>query len=407
MTDNTPAFQWIRQEGIFTDSMSCERIRQSQLSVMAHLFKAKKQKSPSNKKSQKNTEAQKKVLRSNESSEPLSLVDWHMRRLPADLHLYAGFGLIDPLEYQFFYYHMDRWQNQIALDAMKDPENKNETTIQIPSKKVNLFLQSVAEEKFDRFENILLRFEKPIQLVHALDAALFTEGIRSDTSEAVSAIDELLCQTTYPDTETNAWIWMNKMVAGKFKSPLQVKLIGAKHALKELNKFQLYKAIADIYDYSFNPSAMQRINGQLEEVSLPYKTPRIRTALKYLIRHGQLDLATYKQTIQLDPQKREKKLLNLKRQAVSAFLADMAQASPDLLWLHSVHKAFRNYFRDLLTDVGGPILEIGQITFKDDNGRDLYVPVTKVTFSNTSKKNAENAHNSTPRINLPNRQQDK
>ena len=372
MEKKEPEFQWTQQGGISEDPIESEKIFQSQVQVMRRLFGGMKNSN--------------------------SLANWHMRRSPMDLHLYAGFGLVSPVEYNFLDNQMTRWQNGIKAateaqltennDADDDDDDNNEVHFGgrvvgffIPAKRVHTFLRHLAEEDFDRNENWLLRFAKPVQLVRAVNEALYAEGVRTNPKEGVSVVDELLCQQVYPQSEVACWVWMNKMVAANSGSPLKMQLKSTAEALRELNEFQLYKAVADIYDFSMEPNVKQRINGKLEERPLFEKLPRVHASLDFLLRHNFLDPDLWNRVVKMPPEVREDNVLQLKRGAVSSFLCDIAQAAPDNVWLNKMVGAFGVYFQQILRKVGWPILASKRVPFKNENGKDMFMHVINVEFA--------------------------
>lgn len=341
--------QTAQQGSIPKDIEKNKKIFQSQIQVMSRLFRSHKT--------------------------PYSLVDWHMRRSPFDLHLFAAFGLVNPLEYDYFSHHMDRWQKSAEEEAMTAAmapsttdtdddemeeigENSNvKPSVNIlPERRVNIFLQSLAQENFDQYENLCLRFEKPVKLIRALNDALYLEGNRQDPNEGVSAVDELLCQKLYPLTEVIAWRFMNKMVAGNSRSPLKMQLKQASNALKELNDFQLYKAVADICDYAKNPVGVQRIQGKRQSYVFAERSPRIQASLSFLKKKGFLNQKKLSQVLAMSDQERSDQVLQLKQNAITAFLTDIQRSAPDASWLKQMITAFKAYFHAILKTVGQPIL---------------------------------------------------
>ncbi len=349
MTEEQSELQEKQRTGVLDNIVRNKKIFRSQNQVMHRLFRKTKK--------------------------PYTLVDWHMRRQPSDLHLFAAFGLMNPLEYDYFSHHMDRWQHRIedeemtktipspmmALDDDDDDEmdekiNSEASALGLPEKRVHIFLKSLVQEDYDQHENLCLRFEKPVKLIHAVDDALYLEGDRLDPEGSVSAVEELLCQNAYPVSEVSAWRYMNKMVARNSRSPLKIQLRNTDDALKKLNDFQLYKAVADICDYGKNPRGIQRINGQRQEYVFTDKSLRIQASLDFLQRKKFLNPEMLKQVQSLSDQERSKNMLELQRSAVSSFLTDMVQAAPDAVWFEEMQLKFKTYFHKLLETVGDPVL---------------------------------------------------
>lgn len=336
--------------------------------------------------SQKDIEKNKKIFQSQiqvmrrlfrPHKNPYSLVDWHMRRSNLDLPLFAAFGLVNPLEYDYFSHHIDRWHQRIEDETMDkaipspmatdddDDDEMEETEEQpnirtsiiiLPARHVHVFLQSLAREDYDQHENLCLRFDKPVQLIRAVYNALHLEGNRQDPNEGMSAVDELLCQKAYPASEIGAWQLMNKMVAGNSRSPLKMQLKRTSKALKELNEFQLYKAVADICDYAQNPVGVQRIEGQQQSYVFSERSPRIRASLDFLQKKGFLNEKALAQVQTMSDKERSERVLQLKQNAVASFLFDMERSAPDALWLQQMRTAFDACFHKILETVGRPVL---------------------------------------------------
>ena len=354
MAKKKSEFQWTQKSEVYNDEWKSNKIFQSQMQIMRRLFRSNKRQ--------------------------YSLVEWHMRRLPSDLHLYAALGMLNPLEYDCFANEMTRWQNELLEEAEKEHEDRDtDVTVFVPAKRLHLYLKHLAKD-FDTNENFLMRYEKPARLIRALGDALYLEGLRCDPEEGVSAVDELLCQKVYPEGESLGWVWMNKMIAGKSHSPLKLQLDSADEALKELNEFSLYKALADIYEYGWEPVAYQRLNGKLEPCSFRERLPRINSAFMFLIVKKLIDPSQLKRVFEMSADRRQEKQMMLKRKAVSAFLSDITQASPDALWVHRMVYSFGAYFKGILDEIGNPTLATKKIVVKGDDGQKRYRQEIKVCF---------------------------
>lgn len=365
MAENTLDFSWTRLCEPTDDSLESKKVFNSQVQIMQRLFKPTK--TP-------------------------DLVKWYQRRIPNDLPLYTAFGLIEPVEYEYLNYHMNRWQEDLRCQGMEqsqvqwtDDEDEVEqpvpTAVMIPGKIVGRFLEDKLLENYDQYEGLMLRLGHPIRLVNYLRDVLDLEGCRTYRTGGVSAVDELMCQTIYPETEFEGWVWMNKMVAGQGKTPLNMSLKQAEGALKELNKFQLYEAISQIYEYSLEPTAVQKEGDNTEPHSFPRRTPRIQTALLYLIDNNWLDEHYLTKVLQMDLDERDQEELRLKRGAVCAFLSDIAEASSDTLWLQKMVKAFGAYFKPILQEIGVPTLNTRSVCVKGKDGQPQLMNMLKVSFA--------------------------
>ena len=367
MVDSKPDFQWTQQLGVSEDILESKKIFCSQTEVMRRLFR--------------------------HVSRNKSLVKWHMKRAPDDLHLYAAFGFLNPVEYEYLLHKMDHYLQDLRQKASDEAEETEGMVVLLePPKRVNAFLQrelSVDTANFDKYVNLALELDKPVHLVQAVYDALYMEGLRTDPEYAISVVDELLCQQNHPEGETACWEKMNKMAAGYSRSPFKFHLNKTRQALKDLNEFQLYAAVADIYDYSSNTEVNQKVNGQVKKISFPKKKPRIQSSLHFMTRVGLLDAEKLNDAINMEPAKREEQILLHKRSAVSSFLSDIVQAAPDELWLNKLKEAFNTYFGDIVQRVGHPTLKTQQVVFKNAEGKECYTNVVNVSFSAPASKKAD------------------
>ena len=372
MTKEKSEFQWIHQSEACEDEFGQRRIFESHIRMMQRLF----------------------------AKHPKSLVNWHRNRVPGDLHLYAAFGFMNPIEYEYFQNQLEHLREKIAdqfFEQLDDDAADVVQSVLVPDKKVGDFLQCVAQEDFDHYENLLMRFAKPVKLIKAVENALFNEGMRTDRRERVSVVDELLCQSSVQRSEKDCWMMMNCMVANNTGSPMQMALDNTSMALKQLNEFELDKAVAAIHDYSLEPKGQQRLNGKWTDCWFLEKIPRIQGALYYLKATQLLDEARLNKVVEMTPEQRETENIRLKRNAVSAFLSDIVQAAPDELWLNHIVGAFSDYFRPILDTIGRPVLATGKVAVDDKDGNKRFVDVVHVSFP----KMIKDKHNSKPKIPAP------
>ena len=369
MADNKTDFQWKQRIEVAKDILNSEKIQASQHRIMKKFFESK--------------------------SYAKNLVAWNEHYRFEDLPLYAAFGLIEPEEYEALSHYMERWQEDLIAQQLRDPTISEEdevapSAISVPPKMVSVLVKHLVEQDFDTYINLCMRLAKPIKLVEGLTAALYMEAVRTDPKRKVSAIDELVCQSEYPVGEDVAWVWMNKMAIGKSSSPLKAKLVKTSATLKKLNDFRLYKALAEVHDYGLKPVAAQYIDGELEQCLFQRKQVRVRAALDYLIAAKLVDSELYQRMIRLSPKLRESKLLELKREAVSACLSDLMQIAPDPIWTRKLLSGFGKYFQSILQQVGQPILSVQQAPSKGKGKRINFTTTVEVSFASANRQKQQN-----------------
>ncbi len=365
MANDKRDFQWIQRVEVARDTLNSERVRLSQRRIMKKFFDSK--------------------------AHAKDLVAWRAYHSYSDLPLFAVFGLVDPVDYEALFNHMERWQDSMVTEeiqnSIQNPENAGAAFISTPPKKVSLLLKYLADQNFDAYINLCLRLDKPIKLVAALSTALYMEEVRTDQKGKVSVVDELMCQRATPVDEDAGWVWMNKMAIGKGRSPLGVRTMRASSALQKLNNFRIYKALADIRDYGLRPVAFQYIHGKKEECLFQRAQVRIVTALEYLKSAKLIDEGLYDKVIHLSPAARERQLLDLKRAAVTSFASDLVREASNPVQLRELVASFKRYFHGIFAKVGESRVSVEQIISKDKDKRINYTKMVEVSFNQIGKTN--------------------
>ena len=155
--------------------------------------------------------------------------------------------------------------------------------------------------------------------------------------------------------------------------------------MEKLNQFKLYKALADIHDYSLQPLATLRLeDGKLQKnCILLEQTPRIQGALYFLQELGLVDREQLERVQGMSMQQREQEELCLKRGAVSAFVGDIVQTTSDTLWINHTLDAFSFSFQKIIEKIGMPIVATQRVKVQGQDGEDRFMRIVKVLFPQT------------------------
>ena len=332
-----------------------------------------------------------------------SLPEWHRenKREEDDDLLYLMCGFIHPSEQEMLHYYIARWQGKLIADKMNgndfsddDDDERPNHTISVPRATLENYLKDAkqAEWLLDTHENLLLRLNAVRPMVRNLDQALNLEGIRNERGEWESAMDELVGQYEFPDTATapqdeNAcWVWMNKMAAPQKKGFWKMDLSTTREELGALNWFRIYKSFADMWNYADSPKCTQRVEGELQEVPLPWVREKIRATLCYLLNMGFLDEDVFASVCAMTREERMEQERILKRSAVAAFMADISKSSPTQEVLIKLMSGFMRYFKPILKKTGNFTFEQISREYKNRNGHDKVSRMVSVSFYNTTEK---------------------
>ena len=351
---------------------------------------------------------QKRVLREllPKRKQAYSLPEWHRtnKQDEDDDLLYLLCGFTHPAEQEMLHYYVERWQRKLIEDKMSDKNFSDDDddeaprrTISVPFATLENFLKDPkqAEWLLENHENLLLRLSAVRPMVRNLDLALNLEGIRNESNEWESAMDELVGQKEFEDSasrpqdEEACWVWMNKMVAPQRKGLWKMDLSNTREELGELDWFRIYKSFADMWDYIYDPRCTQRVNGKLEKVWLPWVAAKVRATIDYLIDQEFLKQDVFKAVCAMTPQERKEEEQMLKRRAVGAFLTDMSKSSPSSEILTKFMKGFTWYFQPILQKTGPFTFQQISRAYKNRNGHDKINNVVNVAFYNTIKKRNE------------------